>query len=163
MASRVKLLLAVLAGTIVLAGVLVALPAWLVLRDGFLEVSVHEAAPGGSTVEIRVPGSLVRLACAFAPRMPPDARGPDAEAVRGIATALAAAARNFEDVPEAVLYEIEEGGDRVVVAKRGGVLSIEVDDASGDRVRIVIPPRVLTVVSETLADRLYLDPAPATI
>lgn len=163
MPSRLRLVLAVLAGTSLLAGVLVALPAWLLLRDGFLEVSVREAAPGGSTVEIRVPGSLVRLACALTPRMPPEARGPDAEAVRGIAMAFASAARNFEDVPEAVLFEIEEGGDRVVVAKRAGVLSIEVEDASGDRVRILIPPRVLTVVSETLADRLYLEPAPATI
>jgi hypothetical protein len=146
MSSRTRLAVAVLSGIVLLATVFVAVPYWLVMRDGMLEISVVESGEEGDRVHLRVPASVVRVAAAFVPRIEPGID--DAEAIAAIA-AVGAAIEAMEEVDDAVFVSVDEPGTRVRIAKRDGRFVVEVDDG-GDRVRISVPPVALRVIADAL-------------
>lgn len=146
MSSRTRLTVAVLSGIALLAAVFVAVPYWLVMRDGMVEISVLESGEGGDRIHLRVPASVVRVAAAFVPRIEPGID--DAEALAAIA-AVGAAIEAMDAVEDAVFVSVDEPGTRVRIAKRDGLFVVEVDDG-GDQVRISVPPVALRVIADAL-------------
>lgn len=144
MSPRTRLLLAVTSGVLLLLIVFVAMPYWLVTRDGMIEISVRESGPGGDAVDLKVPASLIRVAAAFVPRV---RSVPDDPEILGAMRALQAGLEALEASPDAVFVAVDEPGTRVRIAKKNGRILVEVDD-DGERVRLSIPPVAVRVFAE---------------
>lgn len=157
MSPRARLLAAVATGVILLLIVFVAVPYWLLTRDGMIEISVRETDPGGDSVDIRLPASLVRVAVAFAPSVRPAIDDPE---VLGAVRAVRAALEALDEAPDAVFVAVDEPGTRVRIAKKDGRLIVEVDD-DGDRVRIALPPAAVRALADVIPRLTGAIPEPA--
>ena len=65
MSGRARLFLAVVAGIVLVVGTTAAFAAVAVMKDGTIEVDVHDH--DGTNLSLAVPASLVRAALTFAP------------------------------------------------------------------------------------------------
>ncbi len=129
-------LAAVLVATLLLtAGGVVVLAAAEVWRAGTFVLSVRDEGPNGARVAVVVPGIVATLAAVAIPFMLPDEA---AARIRPAAPAMRALASELAGLPDAVYVAVEAPGERVLIASRGGVLVIEVDDGP-DHVRLAIP------------------------
>lgn len=93
--------------------------------EGFIYVDVQEKQPGGTHVNVLVPAALVPTALHFVPRHNfADSSHDMREALPIIDAAIPA----LKDAPDGVLVEVEDPGEHVVVAKRGGAVVVDVND-----------------------------------
>lgn len=146
MSSGKKLLAIVGVGALALSVATVAFGAYVVQRAGTIRLTVHEKGEGGSDVAIRLPAVVLHGALALVPDG--SIRGFDAD-LREAAPLLGAVLRGIESRPDAVYLDVKSGPETVRIAKRDGVLAIDVD-APDATVRIEVPLRSL----RTIADRV---------
>lgn len=107
----------------------------LLQQYGVAVVSVEEKSEGGMNLFLPVPLALVPIAFELAPenelrelRLHLNDTGPLVEAVLG----------ELSNCPDVVLVEVHDGGETVLVEKRGDRLIVFVDTPS-ERVRLNIP------------------------
>lgn len=155
MSPRARLLLAVLAGVVLIVATTATFAAVAVMRDGNIEVEVR--GDGGQDFSMTVPASLVRAALTFAPTMHGTEIDAAMDEVRPHWPLVRAACAQLRDIPDGVLVEVKEGdGGHVVVAKQDGDLVIRVQDGGG-RVRVRVPAATLEDAVEAVGRMAHLD------
>ena len=148
MSSTTRLVLALAVSAVAVGAISIGFVAATVVRAGTVDVEVVEL--DGTNVSVSIPGALVDLGV----RLVPVSLLPDvAVEVEPWWPAVRAAWDGLEDCPDVVLVEVIGPNERVRIAKRGGVLEIDVDD-HGSRVRIAVPVRTLSILIDKL-DRVF--------
>jgi hypothetical protein len=102
---------------------------------GTMRISIHKKGPGGAIVSLPVPVALAQIGL----RLADD--GELAEAARRLrpwSPLIHAALASLPDTPDAVLVEVIDDDDRVIIAKRGGALLIDVEDDE-DAIHLSVP------------------------
>jgi hypothetical protein len=139
---------AIALNTAVLGGIVV----YRACTGGTAVVSIHEKQANGARLWIPVPVGLVTTALRLTPRHELPALDPEA---RRFLPAAQAAIRALEGAPDGVLVEVQDHGEHVVIAKRGGQFVIDVDNRD-ERVQVSVPAgslRSLLDVAATLPVR----------
>lgn len=102
---------------------------------GVVVVDVRELGPHGHHIVVPIPLAAVQLAAALVPahaaRMDLGEAAEHVGVVRGVLQALS-------DAPDGELVRVEEPGEQVVVAKRDGLLRVEVH-GRGEDVSVSLP------------------------
>ena len=150
--QQVVLALFVASGLCVVTTIAVA--SVYVVRDGIVTVSVDEKTGDGAHFTLPVPGSAFRLAMFVADHAlsEHDRRALRREiqnGMRQVPTGVDALVRELRNCPDMTLVEIEGRDERVTIQKRGGTLTIRVDDSQAN-VRITVPTAMLTMAFESL-------------
>lgn len=111
----------------------------VVMNASVMVVSVHEA--GGTNITIPVPLALAQVAVAFAPDEIKHIDLREAEELSRYWPYVERIVEELGNIPDAVLVEVEDRNDHVIVAKRGDVLRISVDEGKegGETVRVNVP------------------------
>jgi hypothetical protein len=104
-------------------------------RAGSVRVAVHDSGPQGVDLDLSVPAALVNAAIALCP-LPVDLTTD--EHVRHMLPVLLDASEHLASMPDAVIVDVDDQGDRVRIAKAGNDLVIRVI-SSGGRVEISVP------------------------
>ena len=155
MSSRTRMLLAVLAGIVLVIGTSAAFATVAVIRDGSIEVEVQGA--DGGDLSLTVPASLVRAALTFAPTVHGGELDDALAEVRPHWPLVRAACAQLRDLPDGVLVEVKEGdGGHVVVAKQDGDLVVQVQDGR-ERVRVRVPAATLQDAVDAVGRMAHLD------
>jgi hypothetical protein len=105
--------------------------------EGFINVRVDEKEADGHHIHMIVPAALVPVGLRFVTRQNL------AEAARNLRDNMAiidAALPALEQCPDGVLVEVTDPGEHVLVAKVGGSIVIDVNDAD-DVVHVSVPLR----------------------
>ena len=117
-------------GTVVVTGAALS-------SEGFINVRVDEKEADGHHIHVIVPAALVPVGLRFVPRQDL------AEAARNLRDNMAiidAALPALEQCPDGVFVEVTDPGEHVLVAKVGGSIVIDVNDAD-DVVHVSVPLR----------------------
>ncbi len=126
-------------GTLALAGIYVA-------QQGLVRVSVDEQKPGGQHLHLLVPAAAVPLGMKFVPdrklREAAAQAGPWMPTIRVVCEQLGR-------VPDTDLVEVRDAEQHVRVAKRGGLLVVDVE-APGQEVHVSFPVKMLDRVAREL-------------
>ena len=122
-----------------------------VVRAGTLRVKIQEPGPSGMNVDLAIPAAVVHLGLNVLPwvlddEIPAEIR----TGLRVHGPAMAAALRELEDAPDAVLVDIRDASERVQIAKKGRSLQIYVDNADG-RFEITLPANLLGRIAREIA------------
>ncbi len=105
--------------------------------EGFIHVKVDEREPDGHHINLIVPAAMVPVTLKFVPRQHlADA----AQNLRADMAIIDAAFPALEQCPDGVFVEITEPGEHIFVAKSGGSIVIDVNDAD-DTVHVSVPLR----------------------
>lgn len=118
----------------------------VVMKDGVIEVNVHEKRPDGSHIHLYLPGTVATWGVHLAPERR------IAEHLRGKQQDLAIAhlaLSELEKIPGADLVQVESPREHVNVAIRNGSLVVDVDDP-GETVHVRMPIRAARKVIEDL-------------
>lgn len=121
----------------------------VLFSEGTVVVNVKEKKPEGHQVFVVAPATLATWGVRFVPEehlrnMPPEAR----QAL----PAVIAAARELENIPDAVLVEVENNREHVKIEKRGSDLVVDVD-SDKETVHVSIPLRAVRHTIENLQAR----------
>jgi hypothetical protein len=128
----------------VLLGMTVA--TMVVMKDGMIEVNVHEKHEGGDHVHLYLPATVATWGVHLAP----EARLREHLRHQREHLALARVAlRELEKLPDVMLVEVESSRENVHVAIRSGNFVVDVDDP-GETVHINMPIRAARKVVEDL-------------
>jgi len=117
-------------------------------RAGLVRIHVTEKKSGGENVHLIVPGILLTNALRLVP---------DEQLQHGLREArpwmpvAAAAARELERYPDATFIEVSSPRERVRIATRDGVLTINVDSPD-ETVHLAIPLATLADLTAQLAE-----------
>jgi hypothetical protein len=103
--------------------------------SGQVRVAVHDDRPDGVNLNISLPGALVNAAIALCP-VPTDLQVD--ERLTGILPALRGVADRLATMPDAVIVDVDDHGERVRIAKTGRELVIKVITTE-ERVEIAVP------------------------
>lgn len=141
--AKVLIAVAVVAGLFWL-GVAAAV-AWAVhavATSAPVEISVREHGGARGHVSFRLPAALVVGGAMLAPLGAHDAIraeiGSEIDLARW-SPAAAELARQLDTMPDATLVDVRDGGDRVLIVKRGADLTVRVRSANGDEVDVTLP------------------------
>lgn len=105
--------------------------------EGFIHVKVDEREPDGHHINLIVPAAMVPVTLKFVPRQHlADA----AQNLRANMAIIDAAFPALEQCPDGVFVEITEPGEHIFVAKSGGSIVIDANDAD-DTVHVSVPLR----------------------
>jgi hypothetical protein len=118
---------------------------------GLVTVKVQEDRADGTNVYIPVPAALLDLGLMLVPdeemaRVQADLR----KDLGDWGPAFAASLEAFEDCPDGLLLEAQDGAETVRIEKRGRSFLIHVDDGASD-VRISVPARFLGRMARMVA------------
>ena len=105
--------------------------------EGFIHVNVNEKAADGHHINLIVPAALVPVGLKFVPRQH---LAEAAQNLRANMPLIDAALPALEQCPDGVFVEVTEPGEHVLVAKSGGSIVIDVNDAD-DVVHVSVPLR----------------------
>src|SRR5579863_2882841 len=105
--------------------------------EGFIHVKVDEKQADGHHINLIVPAVLVPVGLRFVPRQHLSEAGQNLRANMAI---IDAALPALEQCPDGVFVEVTEPGEHVFVAKSGGSIIIDVNDAD-DTVHVSVPLR----------------------
>ncbi len=121
--------------------------AGVLCSEGLVQVKVIEKAPQGHHIEVIAPAMLAPIAVRLAPQrgLEQAAReiGPNMPVIRATLAGL-------RDADDFVLVEVKEPYARVHVAKSGGSIVVDVDDAD-ETVHVSAPIRAISSTVERLA------------
>jgi len=123
-----------------------ALSTVVVMQDGMIEVNVQEKGRDGSHIHLYVPAT----AATWGVHLAPAERLKDH--LRGHRDQLALArviVKEFEKYPDAEFAQVDNPGEHVRMATKGGSFVIDVDD-HGETVHVVVPVRAARKVLEEL-------------
>lgn len=114
-----------------------AVAAAALCSEGFIHVEVHEKQPGGTNINAVVPAALLPVTLNFVPNEHVSKASKD---LREFLPMIDAAIPALEDCPDGLLVEVVDSQDHVRVAKRGGSIVVDVNDAS-ETVHVSVPLR----------------------
>jgi hypothetical protein len=138
MSSGAKLLLIVVGGSIVLCAATVAAGAAAIYGSGTIAVDVQEGRGGGG-VSVNVPAGLANLALALVPdRIVEEALDDISVEFGPYLPALHKAWTEFEQAPDFVMVEIDDGRDKVRVEKKARKLLVSIS-GPGEDIRVELP------------------------
>jgi hypothetical protein len=104
-------------------------------HSGSLRLAVHDNGPDGGDLALSLPGAIVNAAIALCP-LPVDLATD--ERLQAVLPALRDAADQLASMPDVVLVDVDDHGDRVRIAKSGSELVIRVVSTE-ERVEITVP------------------------
>ena len=114
-----------------------------VAATGTVQVMVHEKGPEGTRLWIPVPAVLFDVALFAAPRLVPPAELAEARTeIEPYLPALRNLADELENLPNAVLVEVESPNEHVRIRKSFGTFYVEVHKEEADVV-VQVPARLL--------------------
>jgi hypothetical protein len=155
MSGRARLLLAVLAGIVLVVGTTVTFAAVAVLKDGTIDVEVRDE--DGTHFALAVPASLVHAALSLTPVVHDPEMDAAMAQVRPHWPLVRKICAQLQELPDGVLVEVNGGrGEHVLVAKEGGDLVIRVQD-DGDRVRVRVPAQAVEDAVNAVGRIAHLD------
>jgi hypothetical protein len=105
--------------------------------EGFINVKVGEKEPDGHHIHMIVPAALVPVGLRFVPR---EHLVEASQNLRDNMAIIDAALPALEQCPDGILVEVTDPGEHVLVAKVGGSIVIDVNDAD-DIVHVSVPLR----------------------
>jgi hypothetical protein len=105
--------------------------------EGFINVKVDEKEADGHHIHLIVPAALVPVTLKFVPRRH---LAEAAQNLRANMAIIDAALPALEQCPDGVFVEVTDPGEHVLVAKVGGSIVIDVNDAD-DIVHVSVPLR----------------------
>ncbi|MDX1388199.1 MAG: hypothetical protein R3344_03365 [Acidobacteriota bacterium] len=143
--STARLVLAVAVSAVAVGAISIGFVAAAVARAGTVEVEVVET--DGTNVSLSIPGALIDAGVRLVPVsvLPADV----AVEIEPWWPAVQAAWDGLEDCPDVVFVEVDGPYEKVRIAKRGGVIEIDVDD-HGARVRVAVPVRTVSILIDKL-------------
>jgi len=148
MSKGAKILLAAAMTVVVLmigSGLMLAAS---VVRAGMMTVSIHEP---GKHIDLHLPAAVVYLGMDLLPLVLDDDVSAEIRANLGEhRQAVAAALRELERAPDAVLVDVQNGSERVRISKQGHSLEIHVVNPDGTY-EISLPAGVLGRVARVIA------------
>jgi hypothetical protein len=151
MSKGAKILLAIAATCAVLmvgSGVLLAAS---VARAGVVHVKIHEPGRSGTHVNVHIPAAVITLGMNLMPLVLEDDFTAEIRADLGeYRPAVAAALRELEDVPDAVLVDIHDGSESVRITKEGRALEVHVVNPDGT-FEISLPASLLGRIAREIA------------
>ena len=155
MSGRARLLLTVLAGIVLVIGTTVTFAAVAVLKDGTIDVEVHDG--DGTHFALAVPTSLMNAALSLAPVvLDPELDAAMAE-MRPHWRLVQEVSRQLAEMPDGVLVEVNGAqGEHVLVAKEDGDLVVRVQDGK-DRVRVRVPASAVGDAVDAVGRIAHLD------
>lgn len=103
--------------------------------EGFIYVNVQEKDPGGTHVHVFVPAAIVPTALHFVSR---HNFADSCHHMREVLPIIDAAIPALNDSPDAVLVEVKDPGEHVLVAKRGGSIVVDINDPD-ETVHVSVP------------------------
>jgi len=128
------------------AGVAVA-GAGVLCSEGIVHVKVVEKQPQGVHINLIAPAVLVPMGMYFAPQRNLAQAARQIQPYMPVVRAVMDGLRDSEDI---VFVEVKAPGEYVRVAKSGGSIVVDVDDAS-DTVHVSAPIRVISSTVDDIA------------
>jgi len=119
----------------------------LLCSEGFVNVNVVEKKPQGTHVHVIAPAIIAPIAMHFVPK---HHVAQAAEEIRPWLPAIRAGLDQLRECDDFTLVEVKESQEHVQVAKRGGSIVVDVDDA-GETVHVSTPIRAISSTLEQLA------------
>lgn len=115
--------------------------------EGFIHVQVNEKQPNGTHISLLVPAILAPLAVRFVPRRHLKEASANVQqylpVIEGAISALA-------ECPDGPLVEVRDADSQVTVAKSGGSIVVDADDAD-DTVHVAVPLRAAKSTIDQIA------------
>ena len=121
--------------------------AGVLCSEGVVNVKVVEKQPQGFHIHVIAPAMLAPIAMHFAPQR---ALAKAAREIQPYMPAIRAALDGMRDSDDVVFVEVKEPGEHVEVAKSGGSIVVDVDDA-GETVHVSTPIRAISSTIDQLA------------
>ncbi|MDD5542602.1 MAG: hypothetical protein PHX83_05455 [Acidobacteriia bacterium] len=114
---------------------------------GTVNVRVDESKPGGNHFAIAVPSAVIPIGMQFVPDQVFKNIDPE---VRPYLPAIRAAAEELKKCPDALLVEVRDGKDHVMIRKAGRNIVIDVKSSDGEEVHVSVPVSSLVSVAERM-------------
>jgi hypothetical protein len=130
-----------------MAGVAVA-SVGVLCSEGVVNVNVVEKQPQGVHIHVIAPAMLAPIAVHFAP---PRDIAKAARQIQPNMPAIRAALEGLRESDDVVLVEVNEPGEHIEVAKSGGSIVVDVDDAD-ETVHVSAPIGAISSTVDQLAD-----------
>ena len=121
--------------------------AGVLCSEGVVNVKVIEKQPRGLHLHVIAPAMLAPIAVHLAPQ---HCLAQAARQVQPYMPEIRAAMEGLRESDDIVLVEVKEPGQHVEVAKSGGSIVVDVDDA-GETVHVSAPLRAISSTIEELA------------
>lgn len=122
-----------------------------VVRAGTLRVKIHEPGANGTHINVAIPAAVVHLGLNVLPWVIDEDLSAEIRADLGEhRQAMAAVLQELEDVPDAVLVDVQNPTERVRISKEGRSLQIFVDNADG-KFEITLPASLLGRIAREIA------------
>ena len=143
--KKMPLLVAVL---LFLTGTTVVLGAVAVVQDGAVRVSVQEKKPGGEHIRLFVPAVIVPPVVRL---IPEEEIARHAKELRPWLPAIRIASKSLAEAPDAVLVEVKDEHDHLVITKKGRTLLVDVTSPDAD-VHVAVPLGMVNSIAERLEE-----------
>jgi hypothetical protein len=130
-----------------MAGVAVA-SVGVLCSEGVVNVNVVEKQPQGVHIHVITPAMLAPIAVHFAPQRD---LAKAARQIQPNMPAIRAALEGLRESDDVVLVEVNEPGEHIEVAKSGGSIVVDVDDAD-ETVHVSAPIGAISSTVDQLAD-----------
>jgi len=121
--------------------------AGVLCSEGFVYVKVIEKQPQGLHIQVIAPAILAPIAVHLAPQR---ALAKAAREIQPYMPAIDAALDGLRDSDDVVFVKVKGPGEHVAVAKSGGSIVVDVDDA-GETVHVSAPIRAISSTVDQLA------------
>jgi len=144
LSSGTRLVLAIVVSAVVIAALSIGVVSAAIYRAGTVDVEVVDL--DGSNVSLRLPGALIHAGVMFVPEHVLTEAAFETEPWW---PAVRAAWEGLEEYDEVVLVEVDGPHEQVRVAKRGGVLVIDVND-HGTEIHIAVPVGTVSLLIDKL-------------
>jgi hypothetical protein len=136
------------AALLFLTGTTVVMGAVMTYNAGTVRVSVQEKKPGGQNVRVIVPAVVIGPAVELIPARELERH---AEDLRPWLPAIRIASKSLSEAPDAVLVEVIDSHDHVVITKRGGSLLVDVTSDDAD-VHVAVPLKLVQTIAERMEE-----------
>lgn len=146
MSRTTRVILAAAAGFVGMCLIGTFAAAAAIYREGSISISVEEKHSGGQRIHLRLPAIVARGALVLVPdgtwhEMRLKTR-PWIPAIRALSTGLAGS-------PDGIFIHVESPGERVIIAKTGTTLVIDVDSQE-ESVHVSVPVRTMNALVHRL-------------
>ena len=120
-----------------------------IMQDGFVHVSVDEFSNGGTHLHLVVPAQLATIAAHFIPARHLERVHHE---LGDLLPTLKLAAAELAKLPDAVLVEVRDAQNHVLVSKSGDGLLVE-EESREEHVRVWVPLRAIYDTAGVLQSR----------
>jgi hypothetical protein len=121
-----------------------------IVQNGFVHVSVDEAAEHGTHLHLVVPAELATIVAHFAP---PEKFAEHQRDLRALLPALKLSAQELVKLPDSVLVEVRDKQEHVVISKAGDGISIE-EESEKEHVKVWVPLHAIYDTAGVLQSRM---------